>query len=64
MNNAIDLPSLEAIEAMDNQREKAVEISGNSVKCQKCGLDLPMGKLDKPHAATRIAVLEHRKISK
>jgi hypothetical protein len=64
INHPLELPSFEAIEAMDNQCKKVIEsleISDGSVKCQKCSLDVPMvGKLDKPHAANRITVLEHR----
>jgi hypothetical protein len=38
-NNAIELPSLEEIAAMEKQREDVInslEISGNSVRCQGC----------------------------
>ncbi|MFL6381079.1 MAG: hypothetical protein ACJ72S_07295, partial [Nitrososphaeraceae archaeon] len=36
-------------------------ISGNSVKCQKCGLAVPIvGKLARPHSTDRIAILEKR----
>jgi hypothetical protein len=57
------LPNLEVIEEMDKQRKKAIEsleISCNSVKCQKSGLDVPiLGKWDRPQtASSRIAVLE------
>jgi hypothetical protein len=49
---------------MDKQRSQAIEsleISSNSVKCQKCGLDIPIaGKLTKPTKSTRIAILEKR----
>ena len=34
---------------MDQLREKAIkelEISGNKARCQKCGLAVPLGKID------------------
>jgi adenine-specific DNA methylase len=48
---------------MDRQRSQAIdslEISDHSVKCQKCGIAVPIvGKLTKPKARNyRIAVLE------
>src|SRR5919198_4043741 len=50
---------------MDKQRSQAIEslqISGDFVKCQKCGLDIPIaGKLTKPtKRSNRIAILEKR----
>ena len=49
---------------MDKQRSQAIEsleISSNSVKCQKCGLDIPIaGKLTKPTKSTRITILGKR----
>jgi hypothetical protein len=48
---------------MDRQRSQAIEsleISGDSVKCQKCGIDIPLiGKLTKPKS-NRITILEKR----
>ena len=52
MYNPVQLPSLQEIEEMDKQRSKAIEsleISGNSVKCQRCSQDTPIvGKLNRP----------------
>jgi hypothetical protein len=49
LSNPLPLPSLEEIEKMERQRSQAIEsleISGNSVKCQKCGVAVPIvGKL-------------------
>ena len=48
---------------MEKQRSQAIEsleISNHSVKCQKCGLDIPLiGKLTKPKS-NRITILEKR----
>jgi len=45
----LDLPSLQEIEAMDAQRQQAIaslEISNAHVKCQRCGIAIPIvGKL-------------------
>ena len=55
MNDPFELPSLEEIEEMDRQRSQAIEsleISepDNSVKCQMCGMAIPIvGKLARPH---------------
>jgi hypothetical protein len=63
LNDPFELPSLEEIEEMDAQRLQAIEllqITDNSVKCQKCGIAVPIvGKLSKPNS-NRIAVLEKR----
>jgi hypothetical protein len=63
LNDPFELPSLEEIEEMDRQRSQAIEslqIIDNSVKCQKCGMAVPIvGKLTKPKS-NRIAVLEKR----
>jgi hypothetical protein len=63
LNDPFELPSLEEIEEMDAQRLQAIEllqITDNSVKCQKCGIVVPIvGKLSKPNS-NRIAVLEKR----
>ncbi|MFL6432194.1 MAG: hypothetical protein ACJ71O_00490 [Nitrososphaeraceae archaeon] len=51
MNDPFELPSLEEIEEMDKRRSQAIESlqisdSGDSVKCQKCGIAVPIvGKL-------------------
>jgi hypothetical protein len=65
-----ELPSLEEIQEMDRLRSQAIEsleISGNSVKCQKCGMAVPIiieaggGRLTRPlYANRRISLLEHR----
>ncbi|MFL6325489.1 MAG: hypothetical protein ACJ72C_12130 [Nitrososphaeraceae archaeon] len=63
MNDPFELPSLEEIEEMDRQKSQAIEsleIFNHSVKCQKCGMAVPIiGKLSKPNS-NRIAVLEKR----
>ncbi|HZA07232.1 MAG TPA: hypothetical protein VE619_05960 [Nitrososphaeraceae archaeon] len=45
MNDPFELPSLEEIEQMDSQKSQAIEaleISNYYVKCQKCGIAVPM----------------------
>ncbi|MFL6470183.1 MAG: hypothetical protein ACJ71H_04955 [Nitrososphaeraceae archaeon] len=63
MNEPFELPSLQEIEEMDRQKSQAIEsleIFNHSVKCQKCGMAVPIiGKLSKPNS-NRIAVLEKR----
>ena len=67
MNDPFELPSLEEIEEMDRQRSEAIESleisgsdSGDSVKCQKCGMAVSIvGKLPRPYC-NRIAILEKR----
>ena len=66
MNDPFELPSLEEIEEMDRQRSQAIEsleICDHSVKCQKCGMAVPIvvggGGLTRPHG-NRITLLEHR----
>ena len=49
LNDPFELPSLEEIQEMENKRSQAIEslqISSNSVKCQRCGVAVPTaGKL-------------------
>jgi hypothetical protein len=65
LNDAFELPSLEEIEEMERQRLQAIEAleisdSDNSVKCQRCGHDIPIvGKLNRPHN-DRVAILQRR----
>jgi hypothetical protein len=65
LNDPFELPSLEEIEQMERQRSQAVESlqisdSGNSVKCQRCALDIPIvGKLPRPHN-DRVVILQRR----
>ena len=64
MNNAFELPSLEEIEQMvEQQRSHAIEslqISCDSVKCQRCGHDVPVvGKLNRP-CNDRAVILQRR----
>ena len=58
-----ELPSLEQIEEMERQRLQAIEsleISGNSVKCQRYDTAVPIvGKLPRPHN-DRVAILQKR----
>jgi hypothetical protein len=45
LNDPFELPSLEEIEQMDSQKSQAIEvleISNDSVECQKCGIAVPM----------------------
>jgi hypothetical protein len=62
LNDPFELPSLEDIEEMERQRSQAIEslqIIDNSVKCQKCGMAVPIvGKLTARN--DRIAVLQKR----
>ena len=55
--------SLEEIEQMERQRSQAIEslhISNSSVKCQRCGHDVPMiGRLSRPQN-DRVALLQKR----
>jgi hypothetical protein len=59
-----ELPSLEAIKRMERKQQAAIQsldisADGKSVKCQRCGLDIPIvGKIPKPGG--RIAQLERR----
>jgi hypothetical protein len=63
LNDPFELPSLEEIEEMDRQRSRAIEsleIFDPPIKCQRCGMAVPIvGKLTKPNS-NRIAVLEKR----
>jgi DNA repair exonuclease SbcCD ATPase subunit len=64
LNDPFELPSLEEIEEMDRQKSQAkesLEIFDHSVKCQRCGIAVPIvGKLTKSTKSNRIAVLEKR----
>jgi hypothetical protein len=59
------LPSLEEIEEMERQRLQAIETleiseAGNSVKCQRCRIAVPIvGKLSRP-CNDRAAILQRR----
>jgi hypothetical protein len=63
MNDPFELPFLEEIEEMEKQRSQAIEsleIYDHSVKCQRCGIAVPIvGGLARPHG-NRITLLEHR----
>ena len=63
MNSPFELPSLEEIEQMERRSLQAIEsleISGNSVKCQRCDNTVPIvGKLPRPQN-DRVAVLQKR----
>jgi hypothetical protein len=66
-NNAVELPSLEEIQEMNRQQQKAMvslEVSDNGklVKCQKCGRLVSMfTKILKPHSVSnRIVTLQKR----
>jgi RNA polymerase-binding transcription factor DksA len=67
LNDPFELPSLEEIEEMDRQRSQAIESlqlsisesdSGDFVKCQKCGIAVPMLRILTKPKSNRIAVLE------
>jgi hypothetical protein len=64
LSNPKPLPSLKKIEQMEQQRQQAIdalEISGNSVKCQRCGSAIPLGpKYIKAFCNDRIGILERR----
>jgi peptide subunit release factor RF-3 len=57
-----ELPSLEEIAAMDRQRQEAfeaLEIYDHSIKCQRCGIAVPIVEGTKSRAnAKRITTLE------
>jgi hypothetical protein len=63
LNDPFELPSLEEIEEMEKLRSQAIEslqIIDNSVKCQRCGVAVPIvGKLTRT-GNDRIAVLRKR----
>jgi hypothetical protein len=63
LNDPFELPSLQEIEEMDRQKSQAIEsleITDNAVKCQSCGIAVPMvGKLARPHN-DRVAMLQKR----
>jgi hypothetical protein len=63
LNDPFVLPSLEEVEEMDRQRSQSIEsleISNNSVKCQKCDIAVPIvGKLTKINN-DRIGILQKR----
>ena len=65
MSNEIVLPSLQEIEQMEAKRQQAIEslkISGEYVKCQKCGTAVPIARgLARSRANTnRITTLQIR----
>jgi adenine-specific DNA methylase len=61
LNDPFELPSLEEIKEMDKQRSQAIEsleIFDHSVKCQRCGIAVPIvGKLTTAKN-DRIAILQ------
>jgi hypothetical protein len=61
LNDPFELPSLEEVEEMERQQSQAIEaleISGNHVKCQQCGMAVPMLRtLTKPKS-NRIDALQ------
>jgi hypothetical protein len=63
MTDAFELPCLEEIEKMSKQRSQAIEdleISGDKVKCQKCGSLHPIATWLTPSESGRIAYLKKR----
>jgi hypothetical protein len=63
LNDAFELPSLQEIEELERQRSQAIEslqISDSSVKCQKCGIAVPMLRAMTKPKSNRIAVLERQ----
>jgi hypothetical protein len=63
LSNPIEIPSLEEIEAMDRKRSQAIEaleISDHSVKCQKCGIAVPLLRTRAKPSSIRIDGLETR----
>ena len=63
LNDHFELPFLEEIEEMERQRSQAIEslqIYDHSVKCQKCGMAVPIvGKLTRTNN-DRIGTLQKR----
>jgi hypothetical protein len=63
LNDSFELPSLEEIEEVERQRSqaiKALEISNDSVKCQKCGIAVPLLKMLTKPRSNRIDALQKR----
>jgi hypothetical protein len=62
LNDPFKLPSLEEIEQMERQRLQAIqslEIHDRHVKCQRCGIAIPIVGNFRPRN-DRIAILERR----
>jgi hypothetical protein len=63
LNDPFELPSLEEIEKIEGRRSQAIEslqISNDSVKCQRCGIAVSIvGKLTRT-GNNRIAILQKR----
>jgi hypothetical protein len=63
LNDPFEIPSLEEIEQMDRQRSQAIEsleIYNGYVKCQRCGIAVPIiAKLTRP-GNDRIAILQKK----
>jgi hypothetical protein len=63
LNDPFELPSLEGIQQIDRQRLQAIEaleICDHSVKCQRCGIAVPIvGKLTRP-CNDRSVILQRR----
>ena len=58
-----ELPSLEQIEEMNRQRSQAIEaleISDNSVKCQSCGMAVPLLRTSTKPRSNRIDTMQKR----
>jgi len=60
LNDRFELPSLEQVEQMEKQRCQALEseITGDSVKCQKCGTAVPLLRTLTRPRSNRIDTLE------
>jgi hypothetical protein len=63
LSESFELPSLEEVQEMERQRKQSIEsleISDGKVKCQKCGIAVPIvGKMNRP-ANDRVVVLQKR----
>jgi hypothetical protein len=63
LSDPFEILSLQEIEEMEKQRSQAIKslgIPGNSVKCQKCSVDIPIvGKMPRPHN-DRVAILQKK----
>lgn len=62
MPKSFKLPPIEKIEEMERQRTQAIEsleVSDGFVKCQKCGIAVPMLRITK-EKSHRITVLENQ----
>src|SRR5919199_1365342 len=62
-SDPFEIPSLEEIQEIDRQRLQAIqalEISNDSVKCQKCGIAIPLLRTSTSHGAIELMLCKNR----